>query len=499
MDIDKLENLPSPPGVAIKLLELFSAPEITLDELNEVISVDPSLTARIIKYANSPMFARRHEAQGLMQAITMLGANGVKMIALSFSLTEVKAEESNQFDFNSFWNSSLATAVCNQNLFAQSGQDKDTGFLVGLLSNIGQVAFLSSDPVGYEKMMSDRSVFDLELIKMEQEKFNADRYAISAEVLKKWNFPSVIVDALEKLNDDGNASGRCLKLANRMSYVLLSESPIYQIVQSINNDLSQVEGIDPESTEEFFAKTHQNYSDVASILSYSCPQLKTIAEIEMEAKTRMVEMTLAMQQATEQVAAENDELKGMAFVDSLTQLGNRRQYERVAEAELERCGRVGKSFGLIVIDIDHFKKVNDTYGHAAGDAILAGVARELEHRLRKYDSVFRYGGEEFVVVLPESDLEICGAVAERLREAVEGHNFSFEGTEIPVTISLGGAIFSVGETVNLETLFKQADEALYAAKKSGRNRYLCYNQSGAPMPNLLTKNDSLSIPTNINS
>ena len=302
---------------------------------------------------------------------------------------------------------------------------------------------------------------------------------------EKWNFPKIVVDGLKAYVSEVCLASQSLKLANRMSYTILSESPDYDIVHTIINDLQEVTSQNAEEAEAFFAKTHQNYSDIASILSYECRDHKSIADIEMEAKMRMVEMTLAMQQANEQVAAENDHLKDMAYVDALTRLGNRRQYENVAGAELDRCGRVGNSFALIVIDIDHFKQVNDTYGHAAGDAILVDVAKELQNHVRKYDSVFRYGGEEFVVVLPETNLETCGVVAERLRAAIEAYQFSFEGTEIPITISLGGAIYGRGlSTDQLDSLFKLADEALYKAKKSGRNRYLAHEEPSTPIPNM---------------
>ena len=486
MNIENLDSLPSPPGVAVKLLELFSAPEVTLDELNEVIGVDPTLTARIIKYANSPMFARRHEAQNLKQAITMLGANGVKMIALSFSLTEVRGEtESAKFDFNKFWNASLATAICNQNIYGQTDQDKDEGFLIGLLCNIGQLGFYCSQPDKYETMMKECPVFDLQLLELEQQLFDANRYEVGAKVLEKWNFPKVIVNGLNKYATEESLASQSLKLANSMSYTILSESPDYDVVHTILNEFQSITGGDSDQAETFFAKTHQNFADIAHILSYECPEHKTIGDIEMEAKMRMVEMTLAMQQTNEKFAAENDHLKDMAYVDALTRLGNRRQYETIAEAELDRCSRVGNSFGLIVIDIDHFKKVNDTHGHAAGDAILVGVAKELELHVRKYDSVFRYGGEEFVVVLPETNLKICKTVAERLRESIESQTFSFEGTVIPITISLGGVIYHKGLAGDqLEGLFQLADDALYKAKKSGRNRYISHEETKTPMPNM---------------
>lgn len=486
--LQNLEQIPSPPGVAIKLLELFSSNDVSLDDINDVICTDPTLTARIIKYANSPMFARRHEASSLKQAITMLGANGVKMIALSFSLTQIKGSESgSSFDFDKFWNSSLATAVCNQDVYSEIDLDKDEGFLVGLLANIGQLAMFCCLKDEYEKAMEDRPVFALDLVPIEQEKFGNNRYALGAEVLEGWNFPANIVTALRDFVDPDKKdarSVRALELAKRMSYVFLSDLPDYEIVRSVTDTVAEISGNDVSASELFFANSLRKFSDIASILSYDSPEQKSLKEIELEAKTRIVEMTMNLHVANEQVNAENDELKDMAYIDPLTRLGNRRQYESIAGAELNRCARLRNSFGLLVVDIDHFKKVNDTYGHAAGDAILAGVAKQLEKQIRRYDFVFRYGGEEFVVILPETTLDAGKVVAERIRVAVESHPFSFENQSIPVTISLGGAIFEAGAVVDLDSLFKLADEALYEAKEAGRNRFSFSQKTNTIMPNV---------------
>ncbi len=494
MNIQDLEKLPSPPGVAVKLLELFSEDEVVLDDLNEVIGIDPTLTARIIKYANSPMFARRHEAGNLRQAIAMLGANGVKMIALSFSLTEIKGtSDGKKFEFNKFWNSSLATAVCNQSIYSDCGQDKDTGFLIGLLANIGQLAMFCCRPEDYEQIMEERTVFDLELIDIETLNFGTNRYALGAEVLESWNFPTPIVQALKLYSDEtveSNFAKKSLGLANRMSYVFLSDQPDYEVVRSINSELASVSGNAIEDSELFFANTLTKYSDIASILSYDSPEQKSLKEIELEAKTRIVELSMNLHRTNEVMTAENDELKDMAYVDPLTKLGNRRQYESIAGAELSRCARLRNSFGLIAIDIDHFKKVNDTYGHAAGDFILQGVGKILDDSLRRYDFAFRYGGEEFVVILPESNKDTCQVVAERLRTGVESNVFEFEGQTIPITISLGGAIYVPGEPADLDSLFKMADEALYIAKESGRNQYQTA-ESKVSMPSI----DTGTIPT----
>jgi diguanylate cyclase (GGDEF)-like protein len=124
-----------------------------------------------------------------------------------------------------------------------------------------------------------------------------------------------------------------------------------------------------------------------------------------------------------------------------------------------------------MIDIDHFKRVNDTYGHQVGDAVLVAVAALLQGQLRPYDTAARFGGEEFVLVLPSTELAAAGAVAERLRKLTANLSFAKEGAaDLGLTISAGVAIVSPGSIVNADDLIRQADTALYRAKQDGRNR-----------------------------
>ena len=134
----------------------------------------------------------------------------------------------------------------------------------------------------------------------------------------------------------------------------------------------------------------------------------------------------------------------------------------------------------MLLDLDHFKKLNDTYGHPAGDAALRSLARLLDQHLRKGDQAARYGGEEFVVILPGSDAERSIGAAERLRLALEKHRFVFEGARIPLSASLGVAVWP-GDGRDPEPLLAAADRALYAAKEAGRNRVVAA-ASLAPSP-----------------
>jgi diguanylate cyclase (GGDEF)-like protein/PAS domain S-box-containing protein len=161
------------------------------------------------------------------------------------------------------------------------------------------------------------------------------------------------------------------------------------------------------------------------------------------------------------------------FSDHLTGVANRRAFFEAAELELERNRRTPRATALILIDADHFKDVNDRYGHPGGDAVLHELGRLLVRTFRQVDVVARVGGEEFAVLLPSSTLAGAAAVAERLRCTIAQQPVAFDGRPIAYTVSVGVAATD-GEPLNLDTLMKRADSALYAAKANGRNRVECW-------------------------
>jgi diguanylate cyclase (GGDEF)-like protein len=163
------------------------------------------------------------------------------------------------------------------------------------------------------------------------------------------------------------------------------------------------------------------------------------------------------------------QLRQDATTDPLTQLANRRRFMEVATAEQERARRHGRPVSLAMIDVDYFKRVNDQHGHAAGDDVLRRVAAVLSAGLRTTDMVARFGGEEFVVILAETERDGAAIAAERLRAAVEATRIETAASELAVTVSIGIAT-AVGTDVDIEPLIAAADAALYRAKHNGRNR-----------------------------
>jgi diguanylate cyclase (GGDEF)-like protein len=186
---------------------------------------------------------------------------------------------------------------------------------------------------------------------------------------------------------------------------------------------------------------------------------------------------LEMLAATAAIAIENSrllkEIQWLAITDPLTGLYNRRGLFQLAEREVDRYRRYGRPFCVYMLDIDQFKQINDTYGHAAGDQVLVGLANRLKQRIRDIDIIGRYGGEEILVVLTETHLSKALLAAERARSHVQQYPISTDRGEIPVTVSIGVAEIDA-QIGDLATLVDRADSAMYAAKQAGRNQVMAY-------------------------
>jgi diguanylate cyclase (GGDEF)-like protein len=176
----------------------------------------------------------------------------------------------------------------------------------------------------------------------------------------------------------------------------------------------------------------------------------------------------------------HEEIYRLMTVDGLTTLHNKRYFNEAIDRETSRAQRYDRTFSLIVFDIDHFKKINDTHGHLAGDAVLRQLGSLVISLVRRDDIPARTGGEEFSVIVPEADLEGAAQLAEKLREAVEEHRFEVDGERIPVTISVGVAQW-MPWVEDPQDLVRLADERLYDAKNAGRNR-VCGASGPLPAP-----------------
>lgn len=175
-----------------------------------------------------------------------------------------------------------------------------------------------------------------------------------------------------------------------------------------------------------------------------------------------------VKQRTEALNRANQELQKLANRDPLTNAHNRRSFQHIISLELKRADRHEHILSLAIIDIDWFKRINDNFGHDSGDKVLVALVECISNELREIDTLFRFGGEEFVLLMPETPLQDAGVVVERLRHIVEQQQVQVKGTELKFTISIGVSCHVPGEPLN--TLLKNADEAMYEAKFKGRNK-----------------------------
>ncbi len=167
-------------------------------------------------------------------------------------------------------------------------------------------------------------------------------------------------------------------------------------------------------------------------------------------------------------------IQNIAIYDTLTGLYNRRYFEERLGIDAQKSFYSGTSLSLVMVDIDHFKKINDTFGHTEGDQILHKISSLLKTSVRKKDTVARYGGEEFIIILPEAGLEESFIIAERIRRLVENTSFEAGQAQINLTLSLGISNFPSHRAKSKEELVKMADQALYDAKRGGRNKVCIY-------------------------
>ncbi len=193
----------------------------------------------------------------------------------------------------------------------------------------------------------------------------------------------------------------------------------------------------------------------------------------LDAQERLRVVNEELQKQLEEITKLEQQVREQAIRDALTGLYNRHHLLNVMETEFSRAERKGHSIAFMLIDLDHFKKVNDSYGHQAGDTTLQAATQIIGKSIRRSDIAFRYGGEEFLVILPEITLNNARQRAEQLRQAIDELEILFKGETIHISASIGMAIYPQHGSTGDEML-SRVDHALYQAKKAGRNKVILY-------------------------
>jgi len=463
-----LDSLPSPSGVALKLLEMFRETEIDKDELVKVIGTDVALSSKIIAYCNSPVLRRSQEIRSLDHAVVALGLKKVRTIALSFSLIDPSGGKTSKLDYDSFWSRSLAIALSTQVLCGRFKENPEMGFLTGLVLNCGELALQMDSLSGGDQIPELQPL--QAMLAEERERFGADRFALSVAMLEAWKFPEEILSVIREIAAGEIQSDihRCLELGWRLGVLISDPSVDDAFTEEIRTTTEAYLG-DAEAVDELFDLAVARWIEMSGLLKIKCDSPSSLREIENEARRAVVSISLTQFDEQQIIERENESLVCKTLTDELTGLHNRRAMDFHLEREVERCKRYEGDFAIAMIDIDHFKAINDTYGHPTGDEVLKQVADVLKLAVRRSDLICRYGGEEFFVMMTDCNLSGAMEIAERLREDVAALEICQGDAIINVTVSIGIASFLSQSRPTPADLISAADRQLYQAKNSGRN------------------------------
>jgi diguanylate cyclase (GGDEF)-like protein len=483
-------KLPSPPVIALKILDAVRQDDDSFNELAEIIKSDPALTARILKLANSSFYRLPHQVNSLAQATALIGIQALKNIALSFLIIEgFQGAPQGSFNLDLFWRRAVSCAVGSEILAENAGlKDRDI-FISSLLQDIGVLIMFLADATAYTEVIDNKRINGKSTSEAEKEHFGFDHTEVGYHLLKTWKLPDTICKPIRYHHSQNPEklylnSARLLTLADKISSIYHGTQCNKKLIQ-VHQDLNTTYGLQSEQVDDIIDKIGTKAIGIMECFSIHPGKMKPFSLIMQEANEELgrlnysyeqivLELTQAKQNA-EQLAIElkrsNDKLRDLALRDGLTCLYNHRYFYEALESQILNSQRYKHPISILLLDIDHFKKVNDTYGHPAGDHVLKEISQVLVTLVRRCDIVARYGGEEFAVILPETGTASAKVLAQRLRRGVEQLKVKYNNTLISVTISIGLAGSDIdGIEVTRESLIVKSDHALYKAKWHGRNR-----------------------------
>ena len=489
--IASVKNLPSLPTVALKIIQEIKKDKVSNNSLTEIISYDPALTTKILKIANSSFYAISDGVDSIDRAVSILGQEALKNIALSFVIVKgLKRDNVDNFDHELFWKRSITAAVSAEMLTSKLKVNRGDTFVIPLLMDIGVLVMYLSDPNEYLKVFDEKRVSGLTTVEAEKTVLGYDHQELGSSILLKWNIPDNISLPIayhhnpEQCPTEMKDLVEVLQLADIASSVYHSSNGTKKIGQ-FRELLKEKLKISDEEVGEFIDGIAEKTIEVLETFEIDAGDMKPYSQILEEANAELGKMNLSYEQLVMELKQEkikvetlardlkgvNDKLRGMAFEDGLTGMFNHRYFQDHLEREISRVDRYSNLLSLIMIDIDHFKKFNDTYGHQQGDTVLREVAEVLNNSIRRPDIAARYGGEEFAIILPETDLKGALVLADRLRQFVEDLEVNIDGEVLKVTISLGITSYdpSKGKKSKVE-IIESADKALYNSKNTGRNK-----------------------------
>ena len=486
----KIGKLPTLPGVAIRILQAIRSETPNTREISEIIASDAPLSARVLQLVNSSLYGLSHQITSVHQAMMYLGLNAVKNLALGFSLVNnFSNKNKSALNHVQFWKDSLIGAVAAKLITERINKKQgENAFFLGLLQDIGMLILSHSMPNEYGDLLAKAKSNGTPLHEIESTILKFNHMDVGEYVTHAWGLPPEFSAPIGAHHAPERVSQPSSEIEFQTQVLHLSslyidlfnhsnpgENPAYSPIERMIGAYGLETSVDPYALAE---QILENVRSVFPIFEIQVDEKKYIEIIE----TSRNELAELSSELMEQVRAQNQDIEKIKLQldrDSMTQLNNHSRFLENLQHEIARANRYKTPLSVIMADIDHFKSINDFFGHLAGDHALKCVATQLRHMLRDSDQIARYGGEEFAFILPMTEASDAMKAAERLRKGIELMKLSYHERPIALTMSFGVAALDSDCEKDAEGLIKKADEAMYAAKNSGRNKCCCYKNPDA--------------------
>ena len=474
----KSPRLPSLPTIALEVIDLVQQKNVDIKCIADTIKHDPALSGKILKTVNSSFYSQAQPISTISHALVVLGLNSVKTLALGFSLVANLAEGGGAgFDHLAFWKRSLFTATASKALAKRAGiAQQEECFLGGLLQDLGMLTMNQTLGTEYNVLVKEAGADHAALSLLEAGHLDLTHPEVGARLCQSWTLPPLLTGLIrfhhtpDESPEELRKLVRCVALGNLVAEVFSPpEGALNDALKRFKKNAAEWFGL-TDAAESILKDIHKQTREMQRLLELPTGSLGNADDILAHANEALLNLSMQAHQETTTLEKRNRQLHTEVNTDALTGAANRRAFD-LAMKERFAAASAAAPLSVLFLDVDHFKKFNDTHGHALGDKVLVCFAETLADAVDDAGTVYRYGGEEFAIVCPDTDRPAAARLAEHVRIKVQDCSSvqSAQNERLGITASIGVACHDGSFFPNADLLVKAADQGVYAAKKAGRN------------------------------